>query len=135
MFYIRGCTIGIVKKHLERIAVKLNNLLSRLCGQSLISINKCLITQASCVIPVFPLYVALLYKVMKEFNCHEGIIEQMWRLYTKIYIDDHIVLDDMGRIRVDDLELMDDIQRKVKLLWKKVKLNNLKKNFRYSRLQ
>jgi enoyl-[acyl-carrier protein] reductase/trans-2-enoyl-CoA reductase (NAD+) len=50
-------------------------------GKAYVSVNKALVTQASSAIPVIPLYISLLYKIMKEEGIHEGCIEQIQRLY------------------------------------------------------
>lgn len=115
----RNGTIGRAKLHLEKTAKELDvQLKSKLDGRALISVNKALVTQASAAIPVVPLYVSLLYKIMKTKNIHEGCIEQMWRLFSKhLYNDRGIPTDDEGRIRIDDLEMRDDVQEEVGRLW------------------
>ena len=79
-------------------------------------------------IPVMPLYIALVYKVMKEKGLHEGTIEQLNRLFTEqLYRDDgqSFDLDDAGRFRMDDKELRDDVQAECKQLWAQVNNDNL----------
>lgn len=111
----RNGTIGKAKLHLEKIAKKLDTKLqSTLGGQALISVNKALVTQASAAIPVVPLYISLLYKIMKEKNIHEGCIEQMWRLFKeRLYFNKNIPTDLKWRIRIDDLEMRKDVQEKL----------------------
>jgi len=120
-------TIGMAKKDLENTVPTINNILSDLNGVSYVSVNKALVTQSSSAIPVVPLYVSLLYKVMKEKGIHEGTIEQMERLFAeRLYTNDGIVpLDEEGRIRVDDLEMRDDVQKEVDDLWKIVTSENI----------
>ncbi|WP_313376242.1 enoyl-ACP reductase FabV [Chishuiella sp.] len=120
-------TIGMAKKDLENTVPTINNILSDLNGVSYVSVNKALVTQSSSAIPVVPLYVSLLYKVMKEKGIHEGTIEQMERLFAeRLYTNDGIVpLDQEGRIRVDDLEMRDDVQKEVDDLWKIVTSENI----------
>jgi enoyl-[acyl-carrier protein] reductase/trans-2-enoyl-CoA reductase (NAD+) len=96
-------------------------------GSAYVSVNKALVTQASSAIPVVPLYISLLYKVMKEKGNHEGCIEQMMRLFA-----DHLVveggptdLDEFGRIRIDDWEMQEDVQSAVFDLWDRVNTENL----------
>jgi enoyl-[acyl-carrier protein] reductase/trans-2-enoyl-CoA reductase (NAD+) len=87
-------------------------------GRAYVSVNKALVTQASSAIPVIPLYISLLYKTMKENNIHEGCIEQIQRLFNeRLYTSGNIPVDENGRIRIDDLEMRDDIQEKVAAHW------------------
>ncbi|MCB1087284.1 MAG: bifunctional NADH-specific enoyl-ACP reductase/trans-2-enoyl-CoA reductase, partial [Verrucomicrobiae bacterium] len=122
--YTEG-TIGMAKKHLEESAARLNEKFGD--GTAYVSVNKALVTQASSAIPVVPLYISLLYRVMKEAGNHEGCIEQIQRLFA-----DHLAseagpaLDDRGRIRIDDWEMRDDIQAKVAALWEQVDTANLR---------
>lgn len=122
----RNGTIGRAKLHLEETSKKLNSLLqSKLEGQAIISVNKALVTQASVAIPVVPLYISLLYKVMREKNLHEGCIEQMWRLFSERLYSENIPVDNEGRIRMDDWEMRDDVQARVKTLWRSVNSENI----------
>jgi enoyl-[acyl-carrier protein] reductase/trans-2-enoyl-CoA reductase (NAD+) len=122
----RDGTIGRAKKHLEETARRLDRLLSVTGGRALISVNKALVTRASAVIPAVPLYIALLYRVMKKKGIHEGCIEQMYRLFRDfLYTDNHPILDEDGRIRLDDKELREDIQNEVVDLWRRVSSANI----------
>lgn len=115
--YRKG-TIGMAKNHLEQTALTLNQSLKEINGTAYISVNKALVTQASAAIPVIPLYISLLYKVMKKEGIHEGCIEQMHRLfYDRLYSTNAIAVDEKGRIRVDDWEMREDIQQQVASLW------------------
>ena len=88
--------------------------------------NKALVTRASAVIPAVPLYIALLYKVMKEKHLHEGCIQQMYRLYNDvIFSGKDPKLDSKGRIRMDDWEIREDVQQAVSDLRKIVETKNL----------
>lgn len=90
-----------------------------------ISVNKALVTQSSAAIPIVPLYISILYKVMKEKGCHEGCIEQMRRLFGKLY-GGELNLDDEGRIRMDDWEMRPEIQEEVSKLWEELNQDNFK---------
>ncbi len=90
-----------------------------------ISVNKALVTQSSAAIPIVPLYISILYKVMKEHGTHEGCIEQMQRLFKRISEND-LNLDDEGRIRMDDLEMKPEIQAEVSDIWEKLNQDNFK---------
>lgn len=115
--YRKG-TIGRAKDHLEATAFQITEKLKAINGQAFVSVNKALVTQASSAIPVIPLYISLLYKVMKEKNIHEGCIEQIQRLYAdRLYTGGAIPTDEKGRIRVDDWEMREDVQAQVSQLW------------------
>ena len=123
--YRKG-TIGRAKDHLEASAFSISDSLKSIDGQAFVSVNKALVTQASSAIPVIPLYISLLYKIMKEEGIHEGCIEQIQRLYQdKLFTGKPIPTDDKGRIRVDDWEMRDDVQQKVATLWKQATTENL----------
>ena len=115
----RDGTIGAAKRHLRQTAEELSDTLGRsVGGTAWLSVNKAVVTQASAAIPVVPLYMSLLFRVMKAAGTHEGCIEQMNRLLM-----DHIIapggptLDDDGLIRLDDLEMRGDVQEEVARLW------------------
>lgn len=119
-------TIGKAKEDLERASRAINEKLKTLGGRSFISVNKALVTQASSAIPIVPLYISLLYKVMKEKKLHEGCIEQMYRLFAEhLYSDNGPKVDAGGRIRVDDWEMIPEIQSAVFSLWPKITSENL----------
>lgn len=123
----RNGTIGRAKDDLEGTVPALNDLLKDLNGISYVSVNKALVTQSSSAIPVVPLYISFLYKVMKEKGIHEGTIEQMQRLFAeRLYTaDGQLALDEKDRIRVDDLEMRADVQAEVAALWAKATTENL----------
>lgn len=123
--YRKG-TIGRAKDHLEATAFEISDKLKDLNGKAYVSVNKALVTQASSAIPVIPLYISLLYKIMKEEGVHEGTIEQIHRLYSeRLYTGKDVPVDDKGRIRIDDWEMRDDIQAKVAKLWDEATTENL----------
>ena len=123
--YRKG-TIGRAKDHLEATAFEITKNLKDLNGKAYVSVNKALVTQASSAIPVIPLYISLLYKLMKEEGIHEGCIEQIQRLYAdRVFSGKEIPLDEAGRIRIDDWEMRDDIQAKIAVLWEKATTENL----------
>ena len=120
----RDGTIGHAKNHLENTAKALDEYLQARSGSAHISVNKAMVTQSSAAIPVVPLYISLLYKVMKEKGCHESCIEQMHRLFADcLYAD--ASTDAEGRIRIDDREMREDVQREVAALWEQVNTDNL----------
>lgn len=122
----RDGTIGAAKKDLEQKADDINRLLAPIEGQALISINKALITRASAVIPAVTLYIALLYRVMKDKKLHEGCIQQMVRLYNDFLFGPTASQTDAeGRIRLDDWEMRPDVQSEVRALWKRIDQDNI----------
>lgn len=121
----REGTIGSAKDHLEASAKTISSILKEIGGRAFVSVNKALVTQSSSAIPVVPLYISLLYKVMKEKGIHEGCIEQMVRLFADRLYSDSLSLDAAGRIRVDDLEMRDDVQQEVSSLWEEVNTENI----------
>ena len=112
-------TIGLAKNDLERAARNIDSLLKlNGGGRAFISVNKALVTQASSAIPVVPLYIAILYKIMKAQGTHEGCIEQIQRLFaTQVYAPSGPGFDESGRVRVDDLEMKPDVQAAVARIW------------------
>jgi enoyl-[acyl-carrier protein] reductase/trans-2-enoyl-CoA reductase (NAD+) len=123
--YRKG-TIGRAKDHLEATAFQITDSLHSLNGKAYVSVNKALVTQASSAIPVIPLYISLLYKIMKAEGVHEGCIEQIQRLYAqRLYTGEAIPTDDKGRIRIDDWEMREDIQAQIKTLWDSATTENL----------
>jgi enoyl-[acyl-carrier protein] reductase/trans-2-enoyl-CoA reductase (NAD+) len=122
----RNGTIGAAKDHLEATAFTISDSLKDISGKAYVSVNKALVTQASSAIPVIPLYISLLFKVMKAKGNHEGCIEQIQRLYSeRLYTEGEVPLDDKGRIRIDDWEMSDDVQNEVAALWKQATSENL----------
>lgn len=123
--YRKG-TIGRAKDHLEATAFTITDKLKDLNGKAYVSVNKALVTQASSAIPVIPLYISLLYKIMKEKGIHEGCIEQIQRLFQdRLYTSKEIPTDEKGRIRIDDWEMREDVQHKVAELWEQATTETL----------
>jgi enoyl-[acyl-carrier protein] reductase/trans-2-enoyl-CoA reductase (NAD+) len=127
--YRKG-TIGMAKEHLEATAFEITEDLAKIGGKAFVSVNKALVTQASSAIPVIPLYISLLYKIMKAKGSHEGCIEQIQRLYSeRLYTNSDtsgaIPVDEKGRIRIDDWEMDEAVQKEVAELWKGATTENL----------
>ena len=122
--YRKG-TIGAAKDHLEATAFTIANDLKSIGGNAYVSVNKALVTQASSAIPVIPLYISLLYKIMKAKGIHEGCIEQIQRLYSERIFGGDLDLDEKGRIRIDDWEMREDVQAEVDALWSTATTENL----------
>ena len=123
----RNGTIGAAKDHLEATADRLETKLKPLGGHAHISVNKGLVTQASSAIPYIPLYISVLYQVMKEKGTHEGTIEQMDRMFReRVYAGGPIVVDEHRFIRMDDWEMQEDVQAAVRKFWETVTTENLR---------
>ncbi|MBT3274856.1 MAG: trans-2-enoyl-CoA reductase family protein [Spirochaetales bacterium] len=123
----RDGTIGRAKEHLEETARRLNARMGESGGSAYVSVNKALVTRASAVIPVVPLYISLLFGVMKTKNIHEDCIQQIVRLYSdKLFNERDVPVDEMDRIRMDDLEMREDVQAEVDELWSKITVENFK---------
>ncbi|MEX0331811.1 MAG: enoyl-ACP reductase FabV [Puniceicoccaceae bacterium] len=119
-------TIGRAKKHLRATAQRLDAMLKIGRGAAFISVNKAVVTQASSAIPVVPLYISILFKIMKEEGIHEDCIHQIDRLFrTRMYAGSALKFDEEGRVRMDDWEMRPEIQEKVKTLWTQVNTDNI----------
>ena len=118
-------TIGRAKEDLDRAATAINQKLADLGGSANVAVLKALVTQSSSAIPIMPLYISILYKVMKEEGTHEGCIEQLYRLFTEDVYTDTPRLDDANRFRMDEKELAAELQAKVEAIWPNVTEENL----------
>jgi enoyl-[acyl-carrier protein] reductase/trans-2-enoyl-CoA reductase (NAD+) len=118
-------TIGAAKKDLDNARIAIDARLASVHGKSYVSVLKALVTQASAAIPIMPLYLSLLYKIMKEKGGHEGCIEQIDRLFREALYNPSRHLDAEGRLRVDDKELRPEVQEAVAALWSVVNTENL----------
>lgn len=127
MAVYREGTIGKAKEHLENTAKVLSKKLSPVKGRAYVSVNKALVTRASAVIPVVPLYLGILTRVMERKGIEEGCIEQMYRLFSdRLYAGGPVPVDREGRIRVDDWEMREDVQKEVSEIWKKIDQGNVR---------
>lgn len=124
----RAGTIGAAKKDLEATARRISeSLRASVGGDAWVAVNKAVVTQASSAIPVLPLYISLLFKVMKAKGLHEDCIEQMRRLCLDHLAEGKTPQTDSDRlIRLDDLELREDVQQEVAALWPQVTTENLR---------
>lgn len=119
-------TIGQAKKHLKETGARLDDFLKLHRGAAFLSVNKAVVTQASSAIPVVPLYISLLFRIMKEKGLHEGCIEQIDRLFrTQMYAGSYLHFDEAGKVRLDDWEMRPEIQAEVARLWPEVSNDNI----------
>ncbi|MEG1041090.1 MAG: trans-2-enoyl-CoA reductase family protein [Pseudomonas sp.] len=117
--------LGKAKQDLDETAKRLNQ---KVGGGANVAVLKSVVTQASSAIPVMPLYLSMVFKIMKEKNVHEGTQDQLDRMFRdRLYREDGApaALDDQGRLRLDDWELRDDVQDACKALWPQVTTENL----------
>ncbi len=134
----RNGTIGKAKEHLEDSASAISEKMKAAgCGGAYVSVNKAVVTQASSAIPVVPLYVSMLFKIMEELGTHEGCIEQTSRLFSdRLYgSKEGIELDDKGRIRLDDWEMEPEVQSRIVELWPQVCTENLRELTSFDKYQ
>lgn len=119
-------TIGAAKKDLDTRVVDIRSRLAAQDGDARVSVLKAVVTQASSAIPIMPLYLALLFKVMKDEGTHEGCIEQVYGLFHDSLYGDEPVLDSEGRLRADGKELQPHVQQAVSDAWEQVTTENLR---------
>ena len=120
----RGGTMGHAKEDLEDKAFKLNAILNeKYNGEALISSSKAVATKASVFIPQMTIYVSCLYDVMTRNNVHESILEHKFRLFKDMVYGSNRILDSKGRIRLDHLEMDEQIQQEtISLMKNSIKL-------------
>ncbi|MFJ1299042.1 enoyl-ACP reductase FabV [Pseudomonadota bacterium AL_CKDN230030165-1A_HGKHYDSX7] len=118
-------TIGAAKKDLDDKVLGIRAKLAATGGDARVAVLKAVVTQASSAIPVMPLYLSLLFKVMKEKGTHEGCIEQLDTLFRQGLYTDKPIQDDVGRLRADLKELEPEVQGTVTALWNQVQDDNI----------
>jgi enoyl-[acyl-carrier protein] reductase / trans-2-enoyl-CoA reductase (NAD+) len=118
-------SIGAAKKDLDQKAVGIRETLARKSGDARVSVLKAVVTQASSAIPMMPLYLSLLFKIMKEKGTHEGCIQQVYRLYKDSLYGASPHVDSEGRLRADYQELDPEVQARVQQLWNQVNSDNI----------
>jgi enoyl-[acyl-carrier protein] reductase/trans-2-enoyl-CoA reductase (NAD+) len=119
-------TIGKAKDDLDRAAAAINKIMAPVNGKGFVASLNAVVTQASSAIPIMPLYISLMFKVMKEEGTQEGCIEQLYGLFNKcLYPSGSRIMDDEGRLRMDGKELSKHVQDKVAELWPQVTTENI----------
>jgi len=119
-------TIGAAKQDLDKRVVDIRALLAGQGGDARVSVLKAVVTQASAAIPAMPIYLAILFKVMKARGVHEGCIEQVNRLFRESLYGSTRGVDEEGRLRADNLELDPEVQAEVATIWEQIDTDNLK---------
>ena len=118
-------TIGAAKKDLDKKVIDIRQALQSIDGDARVSVLKAVVTQASAAIPVMPLYLGLLFKVMKQKGTHEGCIEQIDLLFRESLYGNQPQIDDVGRLRADYKEVEPAVQQEVEQLWAQINDDNL----------
>ncbi len=121
----RDGTIGKAKEDLERAGRAIDDRLRAKGGAAYVSVMKAVVTQASSAIPVVPLYISLLFKIMKAKKIHEGCIEQTQRMFVDRLYAAKVPVDSNGRLRLDDWEMRDEVQASVDTTWPRLTTENL----------
>ena len=119
-------SIGRAKAHLAATAKEITNSIDGVTAY--VSVNKALVTQSSSAIPIVPLYISILYKVMKDMGLLEGCSEQMYRMFAEKLYGDGVKTDNEGLIRLDDWEMREDVQKKVMDIWQNISDENISAN-------
>ncbi|MCB5160665.1 enoyl-ACP reductase FabV [Marinomonas algarum] len=120
--------LGKAKEDLDRASGAINAQLAPLEGGANVAVLKSVVTQASSAIPVMPLYLAMVFRVMREKGIHEGCMDQIYRMFSERLYNNHNpaeLSDDMNRLRLDDWELRDDVQQACRDLWPQINDSNL----------
>jgi enoyl-[acyl-carrier protein] reductase/trans-2-enoyl-CoA reductase (NAD+) len=125
-------TIGQAKKDLDKRVLHIREKLLAKGGDARVSVLKAVVTQASSAIPIMPLYLAMLFKEMKQKGTHEGCIEQLYRLLTECLYNDSPRVDEVGRLRVDELEMDPDVQATIAANWASINDQNLAESADFS---
>ncbi|TQV77479.1 trans-2-enoyl-CoA reductase family protein [Aliikangiella marina] len=115
-------TIGKAKEDLDRASSAINSQYQNV--KAYVTSLKAVVTQASSAIPVMPLYISLMYQVMKDEHCHEGVIEQIYGLFNTLLLKEAPPVDEVNRLRMDTVETNDEIQDKIKAIWPQVTTEN-----------
>ena len=118
-------TIGAAKKDLDKRVIDIRQQLAAHHGDARVSVLKAVVTQASAAIPAMPIYLAILFKVMRARGTHEGCIEQIQHLFRYCLYAEAPSYDEAGRLRADALELDPQVQAEVADLWAQIESDNL----------
>ncbi|MDR1626231.1 MAG: trans-2-enoyl-CoA reductase family protein [Spirochaetia bacterium] len=122
----REGTIGKAKEHIEASAKVLDKKMRALGGGAYISVNKAVVTRASAVIPIVPLYTGILFKILEAKGLQESCVQQMYRMFTqRLCTGGPVPTDNEGRIRMDDWEMREDVQKEVAEAWNTVSQETL----------
>ena len=120
-----NATIGKAKEDLDRAAAAINDLTSNLNGQARVTSLNAVVTQASSAIPIMPLYISAMFKVMKADGTYEGCIEQISNLFKENIYSTNPRLDAQGRFRQNYKELEESVQQRITDIWNTVETDTI----------
>jgi len=118
-------TIGKAKEDLDRAVDGIKANTAELDGQAFVSSLNAVVTQASSAIPIMPLYISALFKVMKQDGTYEGPIEQISALFKENLFGTSPRLDDKGHLMQNYKELQDDVQARIQSIWDSVQTDSI----------
>lgn len=118
-------TIGKAKEDLDRASGAIKSSTSSLQGEAYVTSLNAVVTQASSAIPIMPLYISAMFKVMKEQGTYEGVIEQIQALFIENLYGENPRLDEAGRLSQNYKELEDSVQDKVTEIWNSVETDTI----------
>ena len=118
-------TIGKAKEDLDRAALAINESVKGLNGEAHVTSLNAVVTQASSAIPIMPLYISAMFKVMKGDGTYEGCIEQIQNLFIENLYGDSPRLDEQNRYRQNYKELEDSVQQRVTDIWNTVETETI----------
>lgn len=123
----RHGTIGRAKQDLEHAAQTMSARAGR-ADFARVATLKSIVTQASAAIPMIPLYLSLVSRVLRERGLDEGAIEQQNRLFRDfLYPAGGTAISDAagGDLRLDERELGSEVQDACRALWPRITDANL----------
>jgi len=118
-------TIGKAKEDLDRATAAIKESTKNLKGEAYVSSLNAVVTQASSAIPIMPLYISALFKVMKADGTYEGTIEQIHALFSENLYGESPRFDDGGHLFQNYKELEDDVQARVQAVWDSVDTSSI----------
>ena len=121
----REGTLGLAKADIDRAARALNKKLATVDGRARVAVLAAIVSQASTAIPVVPLYISLLFRVMREQGALESCAAHIDRLFRNGLYGDAMITDEAGRLRADDRELAAAVQTEVRRRWQGVETSAL----------
>ncbi|MFT6919623.1 MAG: enoyl-[acyl-carrier protein] reductase/trans-2-enoyl-CoA reductase (NAD+) [Cognaticolwellia sp.] len=113
-------TIGRAKEDLDRASTAIKATTANIHGEAYVTSLNAVVTQASSAIPIMPLYISAMFKVMKADGTYEGCIEQIQGLFRENIYGKNPIIDEAGRLRQNNKELEDSVQKRVTDIWNTV---------------
>lgn len=117
--------LGHAKRHLEQTADKLQDLLAAQGGEAISASMKAIVSKASVFIPTYPVYGSVLFKIMKEKGSYETTIQHTHRMLSSMLFGSEREIDAQRRMRPDNREIADDVQKAVTAIMPQVTQDRL----------